>query len=75
MRRIERAYKEFPTGLIYGGEDCGVKACTLQNLDCCPAFLNLGEDLDIRTVTVEYGEIKGCREISCEECWNKEYEG
>lgn len=67
MTRLEKAYKEYPTGLIYEG-------CTLQKLECCPYFIDMGEDnLDDYSVIEENNKVIGCRGITCEECWNKEY--
>lgn len=69
MTRLEKAYEEFPTGLIYEG-------CTLQNFDCCPYFLDLGDDnLDQYSTKEKDNEVIGCRGITCKECWNKEYIG
>lgn len=67
MTRLEKAYKEYPTGLIYEG-------CRLQELDCCPYCIDMGEDnLDEYSVVEKNNKVIGCRGISCEECWNKEY--
>jgi hypothetical protein len=67
MTRLEKAYKEYPTGLIYEG-------CTLQELECCPYCIDMGEDnLDEYSVVEKNNKVIGCRGITCEECWNKEY--
>ena len=44
-------------------------------LNYCPYFLDCGkDDMDNDTVKEVYGEMTiGCRGITCEECWNKEY--
>lgn len=45
-------------------------------LKACPYFLDCGlDDLDEDTKVGDYGNIKGCRGITCERCWNKEYDG
>lgn len=67
MTRLEKAYKEYPTGLVYEG-------CTLQKFACCPYYLDMGEDnLDDYSVIESNNKVIGCRGITCEECWNKEY--
>ena len=72
MKRIEMAYTQYPSGLIYGGKGTGVDECRLQNYGCCPYFLGLGEDLDKDTLMEKHDEIIGCRGITCQECWDKE---
>lgn len=68
MTRLERAYQEYPTGLIYEG-------CYLQNLDCCPYSVDMGEDdLDKYSLVVKNNKILGCRGITCEQCWDKEFD-
>ena len=67
MTRLEKAYEKYPTGLIYEG-------CTLKNFGCCPYYLDLGNDnLDEYSTIEKDNEVIGCRGITCEECWNKEY--
>jgi hypothetical protein len=40
--------------------------------ECCPAFIDCGyDDLDEDTKVGDYGKIKGCRGVTCKECWEK----
>lgn len=69
MKRIEKAYELNPDGIAY--EVSGNK---VYIMDCCPYFLDCGEDyLDEETKVGDDGNIKGCRGITCEECWDKPY--
>ena len=41
---------------------------------CCPAFIDCGDDyLDDNTIVEQQGIILGCRGITCQECWIKQY--
>lgn len=69
MTRLEKAYEMCPDGIAYTVSGNNVKIT-----DCCPYFLDCGDDdLDEATKVGTYGNIKGCRGITCETCWDKEY--
>ena len=72
MKRIEKAYEQCPNGIIYGGKGTSIDECRLQNYGCCPHFLGLGDDIDEFTKIGNCGDVKGCRGIKCQECWDKE---
>lgn len=68
MTRLELAYLYHPTGVVLGKE--------LKIIDCCPKHLGCGLDVADKDTIVEYlGEVTGCKGITCEKCWEKEYEG
>ena len=70
MKRLEKAYTLYPNGVVYG-DDIGVRKVSIT--ECCPYYINCGEDdLDEQTKVGEYGDIRGCRGISCDQCWDKE---
>lgn len=67
MTRLEKAYQEYPNGLIYEG-------CTLQKLQCCPYFIDMGDDnMDEDTLVESREGVIGCRGITCVQCWGKQY--
>jgi len=71
VKRLEKAYIKYPNGIVFSSEF--LKSDTYIT-DCCPYFLDCGnDDLDEDTKIGEYGYIKGCRGITCEKCWDKEY--
>lgn len=73
MTRIEKALLEYPDGIVYKLEKRAIRI-----IDCCPYFLlsetgdEIIDDLDEYSKVGDYGNIRGCRGITCEECWNKE---
>lgn len=70
MTRYEKLKEDFKN------DEWWLKDVELDNhLHYCPHFLDCGED-DLEELTMKEdfnGKILGCRGISCEECWNKEY--
>lgn len=69
MTRLEKAYQEYPDGVVYEINNKQVKIH-----DCCPAFIDIAEEhVDPFSLICKHGDIEGCREITCEQCWNKEY--
>lgn len=72
MKRLEKAYLQYPNGIVLSKGNVLTKDMLIE--DCCPYFLDCGEDdLNEETKVGEYGDIKGCRGITCEKCWDKEY--
>lgn len=71
MKRIEKAYMDYPNGIVLPKSNNIIKDTKI--IDCCPYFLDCGEDnLDELSKVGDYGNIKGCKGITCEQCWNKE---
>ena len=71
MKRIDMAYEQYPDRIVV--EKGKVLTSDMMVEDCCPYFLDCGEDdLDEATKVGVYGDIKGCRGITCEQCWDKE---
>lgn len=63
MKRLEKAHIEYPDGIVVTKGN--VLKCDMKILDCYPYYLDCGnDDLD------EYSKIG---DISCEQCWDKEY--
>jgi len=71
MKRIEKAYQIFSDGIVLHKSN-GIKDnMTIE--DCCPYYLDCGtDDLNEETMVGKIGDVKGCRNIPCEQCWNKE---
>ena len=71
MKRIEKAYQDHPDGIVTPKGKVLIRDTKIS--DCCPYFLDCGEDdLDENSKVGDYGNIKGCRDITCEDCWDKE---
>ena len=72
MKRIEKAYIDYPDGVVIEKDNGLMKNSNIE--DFCPYDLDCSEDvLDENTKVGEYGNIKGCRGITCEQCWDKEF--
>jgi len=72
MKRLEKAYLQYPNGIVLSKGNVLISDTYIT--DCCPYFLDCGaDDLDEDTKVGNYGHIKGCRGITCEKCWDKEY--
>lgn len=68
MTRLEKARGIYKNDIVYT-----VWKNDVKTFDCCPYFLDCGEDdLDTLSKVGDYGSIQGCRGITCEQCWNKE---
>jgi len=40
---------------------------------CCPFYIDCGnENMDDNTRIGKYGDVTGCRGITCKECWDKD---
>jgi hypothetical protein len=72
MKRIDKAFENFPDGIC----DDDDKFISKENYinEYCPYNLQVSEeDYDWSKGTVgDSSDIKGCRGITCIECWNKE---
>jgi hypothetical protein len=71
MNRIEKALmnedNRLNNGVIETRYDNG------NWVECCPKFICCGDDdCDSDTKIGDYGSVKGCRGVTCEECWVKE---
>ena len=71
MKRIEKAYMEFPDGIVLYKSEALTSDTKIS--DCCPYYIDCGkDDLDELTMVGKIGNVKGCRGLTCEQCWNKE---
>lgn len=73
MTRYQKALGYYPEEIVTPkGKLLGKD---IMIIDCCPFYLDAGmDDLDEATKVGEFGNITGCRGITCVECWGKDAE-
>ena len=71
MTRLEKALQSEENRAVNG--EIETRFGTGPWVPCCPSFVDCGDDdLDSDTATIDHGVVKGCRGITCAQCWNKE---